>query len=549
MEKLISALIIALVAFSAPATTIYVDANGTGDYPTIQAAINAASGGDVIILQPGTYIGDGNRDIDFLGKAITVRSTNPDDPCIVDATIIDCEHSGQGFVFDSEEGPGSVLAGLTITNGEAGTGGGIYCYASSPTVSNCILIYNLAGGLGGGMYIENANMIIIGCAFISNDAIEGAGGGILNQSSDLEIVNCIFGSNYRNGVTNISGGTVNIINCIFTDNWGYVGLYNADMDHVNVTNCTFNGNGDEYNGVGHAIINVNSSANVTNCILWESEGDELYGTGFTVSYSCIQGGYPGTGNIDTDPCFADVYAGDFHLKSQAGRWNPNTETWVVDSNTSPCIDAGNPGCPPGAEPDPNGNRINMGAYGGTAYASKSPDNFRSLSDMDNNWVVDLDDLAIFAGYWLDSGTCVPSDLDRSGAVDFKDYAVFTYDPCSQASAYEPNIVYTIEDCDMGLITPDSDSNDLRFTVTVDGQYILFEDMMVANCCPDELELQMAVEDNFITIYEVEYLSTPCYCICDYPVSAILGPFTPGTYTLEVYEHFGGFIGRTTATIP
>jgi hypothetical protein len=59
------------------------------------------------------------------------------------------------------------------------------------------------------------------------------------------------------------------------------------------------------------------------------------------------------------------------LKSEAGRWNPNTKTWVVDDVTSPCIDAGDPNIPVGDEPFPNGVRINMGAYGGTAEASKS----------------------------------------------------------------------------------------------------------------------------------------------------------------------------------
>ena len=73
-------------------------------------------------------------------------------------------------------------------------------------------------------------------------------------------------------------------------------------------------------------------------------------------------------------------------------------------------------------------------------------------------------------------------------------------------------------------------------------------MMVANCCSDKLELQMVVEDNLITIYEIEYLGAPCFCICDYPVTATLGPFQPGIYTLEVYEDWGGFIGSATVVI-
>jgi len=95
-----------------------------------------------------------------------------------------------------------------------------------------------------------------------------------------------------------------------------------------------------------------------------------------------------------------------------------------------------------------------------------------------------------------------------------------------------------------------DGNDLRFSVSVQGRYILFEDMMRANCCPDELVLQMTVEDYLITIQEIEYLTNPCRCICDYPVTATLGPFQPGIYTLEVYQdpQYGGFIGSTTVII-
>ena len=115
----------------------------------------------------------------------------------------------------------------------------------------------------------------------------------------------------------------------------------------------------------------------------------------TIEYSDVQSGWPGEGNIDADPCFAaagywvdaanpDIPAepddpnpawvnGDYHLKSQTGRWDPNSESWVLDDVTSSCIDTGDPNSPVGDEPEPNGARINMGAYGGTAEASMSFD--------------------------------------------------------------------------------------------------------------------------------------------------------------------------------
>jgi hypothetical protein len=108
----------------------------------------------------------------------------------------------------------------------------------------------------------------------------------------------------------------------------------------------------------------------------------------SVEYSDVHGGWPGEGNIDVDPLFAapgywdpngtpddlndDFWVeGDYHLRSQAGRWDSISEDWVIDEVTSPCIDAGDPTSPLGDEPFPHGGRINMGAYGGTAEASKS----------------------------------------------------------------------------------------------------------------------------------------------------------------------------------
>lgn len=109
---------------------------------------------------------------------------------------------------------------------------------------------------------------------------------------------------------------------------------------------------------------------------------ELQGTnaqedkGKNITYSCLYGTAKddglsdyGTGCIAKDPCFADAASGDFHLKSAAGRWNG--ATWVKDTVTSPCIDAGEASAAYANEPSPNGNRANMGAYGNTAEASKS----------------------------------------------------------------------------------------------------------------------------------------------------------------------------------
>jgi hypothetical protein len=177
---------------------------------------------------------------------------------------------------------------------------------------------------------------------------------------------------------------------------------------------------------------------MTNCIL--SDGDqEIWnndGSTITISYTDLQGGQAacfdpcnaivwGPGNIDADPLFADGANRDYHLKSQAGRWDPSSQSWVLDGVNSPCIDAGNPGCPLGDEPnEPSNLRINMGAYGGTAEASKTPANSALLADLTNDYKVDFHDLEAFVQYWPDLGLCVPSDLNRDRSIDVADFAVF-----------------------------------------------------------------------------------------------------------------------------
>ena len=137
------------------AGTIYVDDDGPADFNNIQAAIDNSNHGDIIVVNPGTYTGEGNRDIDYYGIAITVHSIDPSDPNIVAATIIDCngteEEPHRGFYFHNDEGANSILSGFTITNGYAYTGGGICCGISRPTITNCVITGN-TGDYGAGIY-------------------------------------------------------------------------------------------------------------------------------------------------------------------------------------------------------------------------------------------------------------------------------------------------------------------------------------------------------------------------------------------------------------
>jgi len=163
-----------------------------------------------------------------------------------------------------------------------------------------------------------------------------------------------------------------------------------------IVNNTIAGNSATDKGGG--IEAYQASPTIKNCIVWDN-GDDLYGCSAT--YSCIQDGDPGTGNISADPLFADPGAGDYHLKSLAGRYDPGTglppsdpAAWVIDAVHSPCVDTADPASDYSLEPLPNGGRTNMGAYGGTEEASKSfPPHVESLELFYNGRFADAADPA------------------------------------------------------------------------------------------------------------------------------------------------------------
>jgi len=373
---------------SSEARTIYVDDDGPADFNTIQAAINDANDGDTIIVADGTYTGDGNRDIDFLGKAITLRSENGPQNC-----IIDCQGSSsnphRGFTFHSGEGPNSVLAGFTITNGARFQGGGIHCEYSSPKITNCVISNNVAYtsgniyGSGAGMICSYSSAIITNC-IISGNVATGSSGGVSWYKGDPVFENCTISDN---SALNGDGGGIHCIGAIMT--------------------------------VRNSILWGNTAVNGPQISLGGVEG--VFCPIITISYSDVQGGEGqiyiysgplgcgtvnwGAGNIDMDPLFADS-SNDYHLKSQAGRWHANEGRWTKDEVTSSCIDAGNPSEPIGFEPFPNGGLINMGAYGGTDEASKSyfgrpPCEIIIAGDVNGDCIVNYLDFRLMALNWLE----------------------------------------------------------------------------------------------------------------------------------------------------
>ncbi len=180
-----------------------------GGEPTIQAGIDAAVNGDVVIVAQGEYF----ENINFNAKAITVRSTDPNDAGVVMQTIINGGGLGTVVTCDSGEGSDTVLSGFVITNGNATNGGGMFNSGSSPLVTNCSFIGNSAN-LGGGMYnVSSSSPTVTNCSFSGNSA--GSGGGMSNQ----------FGGNPTVTNTGFCDNTPDRIFGPFTDGGGNSLLY------------------------------------------------------------------------------------------------------------------------------------------------------------------------------------------------------------------------------------------------------------------------------------------------------------------------------------
>ncbi len=407
------------------------DGSASHPFDAIQEAINAASDEWIVIVLDGTYTGTGNKNIDFGGKAITVRSRGG-----ANVTVIDCQNSGRGFHFHSGEDANALLDGFIITNGYAtgnppnNYGGGILCDGSSPTIINC--------------------------RFLDNEAVFG--GGICNwPASSPTVINCDFignvGSWMGGGVFNYNNSSPLLTNCSFSGNEGS-GLSSTGNCRPTATNCTFSRNSETYGG---GVFGEDCNTTLTNCILWNNTanyGPQVYITDhshLTVLCSNVQGGLAaiiadymstvtwGAGNIDLDPNFVDANGPD----NIAGTMDDNLRLLAG----SPCIDVGDNNSVPldSADLDNDGNTteqtpldldehhrfvdgdcndtvvVDMGAYE-FAYAY--------IGDFDGDCVVDYNDLRVLVTAWLtqphDSFWNWQCDVyyPRNRRIDWFDYAIF-----------------------------------------------------------------------------------------------------------------------------
>jgi hypothetical protein len=168
-------IMLAFSNFSLANKIIYVDGDGPADFNNIQAAIDDSNDGDTILVGDGTYTGNGNRDIDFKGKAITVKSENGAQTCIIDCNGSN-EDPHRGFYFHSGENANSVLDDFTIKNGYAVNGGAIAIDSANPQIIRCTLKANTAE-YGGAIWCNMSSPKILDCN-ISGNIAHQLGGGI-----------------------------------------------------------------------------------------------------------------------------------------------------------------------------------------------------------------------------------------------------------------------------------------------------------------------------------------------------------------------------------
>ncbi len=315
-------------------TGIIVDQAGSGDFLTIQEGIDAADPGDTVLVLPGVYIGQQNRNLHFDGKAVTLRSTGGRD-----ATIIDCLFAGRGFNLQSGETTTTIIEGFTLTHGLAlgdtwpdNCGGGMLLVGTSPTISDMVLAYNQAPTSGGGIAcIEYSEPEISDVVFLGNDTVTNGGGGVLAYSNSRPVMtDCLFKENtsdyYGGAVWAGSASPAWMERCTFignsTTNHGGAVVFSQESPGV-MWDCSLYGNSGAITGgvyfnnsaalarntivagstSGAGVTCVNSSPTFQNCCSFGNAGGD---------YLC--GDYVGNNNIFEDPRYCDAPGGDLTLE-------------------------------------------------------------------------------------------------------------------------------------------------------------------------------------------------------------------------------------------
>jgi serine protease AprX len=382
-------------AIGAEPAVYYVDPSATGDldggswrtaYHDLQDALAQTVYGDMIMVAEGHYLpdrGTADRQATFtLQKGVSIVGGYPagggEQDVKAHVTVLsgdlgqNDEAQSLETLFDnslhvvtaSYTDELTRLEGLTVTGGytQDEVGAGLFGVYGDLTVKDCVFKGNRAYR-GGAMGLRHSDPSISSSQFLDN-AAEDLGGAILNdEHSSPTLTHCILGDNRSDA----QGGAM--ANCD----------YGCDPLMIQ---CTVANNTAEVKAGG--IYSWAGSPTLTHCIVWgnqdaggQDESSQLQheaGSRPVINYCCIEawsGLWRGQGNFSEAPLFADPAAHDYHLKSESGRWSDQAQEWQQDAETSPCIDAGDPQLDRRMEPGPNGQRLNLGAFGGSAHASLS----------------------------------------------------------------------------------------------------------------------------------------------------------------------------------
>lgn len=489
---LIASTIFLAVSSLVSAATLEVGTGSKTGYVTIQAAVDAARAGDTVVIYPGTYTGIGNRDIDLQGKAINIESTDPADPSVVEATVIDC----RGSVYEPHRGFYAVdfageISGLTIANGLAAVGGAVYCQGSALVLSHCQILDN---------------------ATLSGDAKTGAdggaGAGLYGIDSSLDIVDCLVSGNatgagldsqWANGGAGGDGAGVYAVNSA---------VYLADSTvSYNVAGAGGSGAQGGRGGRGAGIYAARLA--LERCII---EGNTSGSGGDGISIGKRTGGAGGSGggvycaNAVTiaDSLVVGNRSGQGGAGATSGADGQGGGIWCAAGSIERCTIADNVALQPKTSVfGSKGNDFGAGVFGssevtvaGSILWGNSPDQIAEY-DCDNVTYCDIEDdacvgskenltvdpLFVAPGYW--AAITDPQTPVEAGTLDAVwmsgDYRLSGVSPCIDAG--DPLATATAEDIDLdGQVRLSGAAVDMgayeaqglvamyRFVATTTGQY-------------------------------------------------------------------------------
>jgi len=407
------------LAGSAMAETWTVDDDGPADFDNIQAAVDAASDGDEILVEAGTYTGTGDQVIDMLGKSITLKSTSGPD-----TTVIDGQSIRRGIICQSGETTLTVIQGFSVRachaswydwngNGNADYweyfGGGIWNRGGSgPTVIACRFVANIAEYGGAVCNFDEFSLAnepaLIQCTFEGNSAGQGVGGAVYSYASSPLMQSCDFIGNsayWGGGVLNTAGSHAVLAACTFTNNNATSdggAIYN-DGSSASCTDCSFTNNAAHEGG---AVFNADPSSS--------SNSPLFIGCNFDSNSAIDEGG--GMHNFSVSPQIDSCTFTNNAASSGGGILSWNASVPVI-SNTSLCGNA--PTNITGPWSDQGGNELS--------------ETCGDCPDMTGDGLVGTDEILGILSSW---GTDDPiADVDGSGIVDTNDILLVlsAWGPC------------------------------------------------------------------------------------------------------------------------